>query len=1109
MLKSLLSNRLQGKLLSLVFVASLPAFALLFWVGVDDREGAIQTANAELAGIAHLVALDQEKQIEGVRQTVKLLSRLRELRGGSAKVCASQVEDLRAQTNLFNIGVINIDGTLRCGALSANSTANVADQPWFRRALGSRQFSASGYISSRVPGRQILIFAVPIDDLSDELTGVVFASWELSAHEKSLSDLRLARGARLTLVDPSGMVLGSYPANPDSIGKLVADARVLDAIRAGTVGERNGDDASGAAVLRAIDAVRAGDTVAMYTVVSTDRDNVVSPINRAAYLNLAVWLATLALAMATAWRFGRRWISARAATVSFVAREIGSGKLGARTGFTTSADELDQIGQAIDLMALALERRDTDLRITNRRLREAQRIAKLGHWEFDVASQRGWRSPETSEMFAIAADDSFDAFLEWVHADDRERVAAAFTRILADGTAIDIEHRAVGLDGERRWIHAVGECIFDAGGHLVKLAGVIQDITERKKIEASLKLLEAAVNRANDMIIISEPESADEPEPRILFVNHAFETHTGYRSEEVLGRSPRLLQGPDSNREALDRVHNARATWSPIREELINYTKEGKPFWVELDLAPIADESGRFTQWVSIERDIGERKAAAATLIASEENYRQIFLRNPLPLWVYDPQTLQFLDVNDAACTNYGYSREEMLTMNLRDVRPPADIPALEQRLPRDGATVTRSGPWRHLRKDGTSIMVETSNHEVLFNARRARLVCPFDVTERTYAQEEIRRLNLLLERKVAMRTEDLSRSLALQQSLFDNVPQIVWLADVNGAITFVNRIWSEHIGVAGNDWEGERWSDSLHPADTERVMREWRAAAPNADKFAIEFRLLQREGGYHDYQVGARKTFSPNGEPICWVGICSDVSDIREREDALRIANQELDAFSSSVSHDLRAPLRIIAGFSERLQRDAADRLDAQGRHCLERIRAGAENMNGLIDDLLSLSRLTQADMMTGKVDLTRLAREVFEELRQHHPDQPVEIAIAENMTAIGDTGLLRVALVNLIGNALKFSSKRPLSRIVIGEHVLPGDTSTFFVRDNGAGFDPAYAGKMFGVFQRLHSAKEFPGTGIGLANVQRIIHRHGGRIGAEGAVDAGATFSFTLRRE
>jgi light-regulated signal transduction histidine kinase (bacteriophytochrome)/HAMP domain-containing protein len=236
---------------------------------------------------------------------------------------------------------------------------------------------------------------------------------------------------------------------------------------------------------------------------------------------------------------------------------------------------------------------------------------------------------------------------------------------------------------------------------------------------------------------------------------------------------------------------------------------------------------------------------------------------------------------------------------------------------------------------------------------------------------------------------------------------------------------------------------------------------------------------------------------------------ELARAQASLRVANRDLEAFSSALSHDLRAPLRAIAGFGERLQLESADHLDEPGRHCLDRIRAGAATMHDLIDDLLSLSQITRADMTMERVDLSKLAREVFEELRKQQPDRPVEIVIRENMSAIGDVRLLRVVLVHLLGNALKYSAARELSVIEVGEHELAGDTAMFFVRDNGAGFDPAYAGKMFGIFQRLHSAKEFPGRGIGLATVQRIIQRHGGRVSVEGAVDQGAKACFWLRRE
>jgi light-regulated signal transduction histidine kinase (bacteriophytochrome) len=223
--------------------------------------------------------------------------------------------------------------------------------------------------------------------------------------------------------------------------------------------------------------------------------------------------------------------------------------------------------------------------------------------------------------------------------------------------------------------------------------------------------------------------------------------------------------------------------------------------------------------------------------------------------------------------------------------------------------------------------------------------------------------------------------------------------------------------------------------------------------------------------------------------------------------ANAELESFSYSVSHDLRTPLRTIDGFSHALLEDCADRLDDDGKACLNRIRAATQRMGSLIDDLLDLSRLSRTAMRTQTLNISVLARSIAGDLTKEQPDRQIELRIQDGLTATADPGLIRVALENLLSNAWKFSSKRASALIEFGQAEVNG-ALVFFVRDDGAGFDPAYADRLFGAFQRLHGMTEFAGTGIGLATVQRIVHRHGGRIWAESAVDRGATFYFTLSK-
>jgi PAS domain S-box-containing protein len=232
----------------------------------------------------------------------------------------------------------------------------------------------------------------------------------------------------------------------------------------------------------------------------------------------------------------------------------------------------------------------------------------------------------------------------------------------------------------------------------------------------------------------------------------------------------------------------------------------------------------------------------------------------------------------------------------------------------------------------------------------------------------------------------------------------------------------------------------------------------------------------------------------------------VRERTAQLEDLNQELEAFSYSVSHDLRAPLRRIAGFAEALREDAADKLSADNLRLIQNIRASVDRMNALIDALLQLARLSSGGIKPHFVNLSALVHGIAEELRQTQPSRQVSFSVADNITCVGDEQLLRIMLENLLSNAWKFTIHRSTSRIEFGAARQADGHVVYFVRDNGAGFEMAYADRLFGAFKRLHSEKEFPGLGIGLATVQRIVHRHGGQIWAESAVNEGATFYFTL---
>jgi light-regulated signal transduction histidine kinase (bacteriophytochrome) len=231
----------------------------------------------------------------------------------------------------------------------------------------------------------------------------------------------------------------------------------------------------------------------------------------------------------------------------------------------------------------------------------------------------------------------------------------------------------------------------------------------------------------------------------------------------------------------------------------------------------------------------------------------------------------------------------------------------------------------------------------------------------------------------------------------------------------------------------------------------------------------------------------------------------VSDRTAQLAAANKELEAFSYSVSHDLRAPLRSIDGFSQAVIEDYGDKLGPDGQADLQRVRAATQRMAQLIDDMLDLSRVTRAKLVREEVDLSGLVRSVGAEIQKAEPQRNVSFAVTEGLAVEADPRLLRIVLENLLRNAWKFTGKHSTAKIEFGV-LQDNGKPTYFVRDDGAGFDMAYANKLFGAFQRLHAMTDFTGTGVGLATVQRIINRHGGRVWAEGAVEKGATFYFTL---
>jgi PAS domain S-box-containing protein len=384
----------------------------------------------------------------------------------------------------------------------------------------------------------------------------------------------------------------------------------------------------------------------------------------------------------------------------------------------------------------------------------------------------------------------------------------------------------------------------------------------------------------------------------------------------------------------------------------------------------------------------------------------------------------------------------------------------------------------------------------------------PFEMTLRAY-QDNARLLGL--SETLAEQDTQIDRSREQLRTILDATTAIIYLKDSEGRYLFVNSQFQKVFRLRREDVIGRTDHDVL-PRAAADVLRSMDLQVLDSRTPTELEETIPEEDGQHTLLSLKFPLLDDSGAPY---GLCCVATDITERKrqdqtlrramEAAEAANHELEAFSYSVAHDLRAPLRSIDGFGQALFEDFGDKLDAQGQKYLRYVRESAQHMAHLIDDLLALSSVSRSDLHRGRVDLSATCRSIAERLQATEPGRGVEFVIEDGIVADGDGRLLRAALENLIGNAWKFTGKLPMARIEFGAQ-LDRRPSIYFVRDTGAGFDMAYADKLFGVFQRLHRASDFEGTGIGLATVHRIVRRHGGRVWAEGELDRGATFYFTL---
>ncbi|MCE5313494.1 MAG: PAS domain S-box protein [Armatimonadota bacterium] len=647
-------------------------------------------------------------------------------------------------------------------------------------------------------------------------------------------------------------------------------------------------------------------------------------------------------------------------------------------------------------------------------------------------------------------------------------------------------------------------------GGVGRMLALIRDITERKKIEALLKKQMEELFESRQMlrtVLDAIPQRVFWKDKNSVYVgcNKSFATDIGLADpSEVIGKTDYDTSPPgmaDKYR-ATDLEIMETGRWKLNFEDYVT-KPDGCKSWLLTSKVPLLDENGDVTGVLGTYHDITDRKQMEEALRISEMNYETIFNVIDYGIVIYDLDTGVILDVNSTAKALFDRPEEEIIgrtadMLSGEDHRYGAKV--LEKLAAGKPQTVERL--FRN--KDGELSVWEVHLNTAVLQGVKRIVGVIHDATERKRAEEALKNS----EEKFRAVAEYARAGIMLVQD-----ERVIYANPY--AVEYTGRPLDEIIGIS----RGLMISPEYRDIAEEQMLRSMAGEALTSGDLKVitpsgEVKWIQMSSASFDY-MGKRTLLTVaiditerNKARESLLELTRTLeSRVAERTLQLETANKEMEAFTYSVSHDLRAPLRSIDGFSMALLEEYSDALDATGQDYLRRVRAAAQRMGRLIDDLLRLSRINRAEMLYKNVNISGMALEILTSLQQTDTERKMEFVIQPDIEVRGDANLLRIAMENLLDNAWKFTGRRSVGRIEVGTELTDSE-QIVYVRDNGAGFDMAYLEKLFQPFHRLHADAEFPGTGIGLAIVRRVISRHGGRVWATGEVDHGAVFSFALPR-
>ncbi|KAM3114589.1 PAS domain S-box protein [Phormidesmis sp. 146-33] len=818
----------------------------------------------------------------------------------------------------------------------------------------------------------------------------------------------------------------------------------------------------------------------------------------------------------------------------------------------------DESGELISILSLVQNitqrtQAEEELRESEERFRQLAENIQQIFWMYAVEDQKLiYISPACEQVLGYGSKGCYhkspDFWLSRVHLADLHSVLKTSRKVLR-GKPAEVMYRFTRADGAERWLLARAFPVRDQQGKVYRIAGIAEDITDRKQQEQRLRLLESVIVNANDAIVITEAEPVELPGPKIIYVNQAFTRMMGYAPDQVVGKTPRILQGANTDWGILQQIRTALKKWEPSLVELVNYHKDGSEVWVELSMFPVTDQIGQYTYWVGLQRDVTQRKK-------TEEALQRQNLRSQL-----------FADVT--LKIRQSLHLEEILQTTVTEVRNllQADRVLINRLSPDGTGTVTHeavSPGWHsliggtyktelllpgHPQTDYRSVVqaVEDIEQEAsptsdfLRSVKvRARLVVPIvqqdsiwgllvahQGSPRQWSSFEIELLQQLSNQvEIALTQSQLLQALRESEERFrtmaNSAPVLLWMIDFTGEFVFCNESLLEFMGHTRHPEDGS-FFDAVHPIDRPYCEATYQEASKHRTSFEIEYRLRRADGDYRWVIDRGVPRFMPDGSFGGHIGSCIDITDRKQAEveickalETERELSELKSRFVSTASHEFRTPLSTILSSADLLEFYAGDWTpDKQIEH-IQRIQNAALNMNNLLSDILVIERAEakKLNFEPAPIDLLAFCQRLLDEMQlndQQDHKLILEVQSSGKLDAIKldaipahmDEKLLRQIFSNLLSNAIKYS---PSGSSIVCRLTCESNQAIFEVQDQGIGISVEDQARLFEPFHRGMNVGTISGNGLGLAIVKQSIEVHRGQISVSSQEGVGTTIRVSL---